>query len=79
MIAAWTQANRLQHVTVKTRLAQAESLLWLGDLAGGTALIDDVGRRIGEMRAGLPGIHLLYLQAVVNILQGHLEPGGAQT
>lgn len=75
-IAAWTQASRLQHVTVKTRLAQAESLLWLGDLAGGTALIDDVGRRIGEMRAGLPGIHLLYLQAVVNILQGHLEPGG---
>jgi hypothetical protein len=75
-IAAWSQTNRLQHITVKTRLAQAESLMWLGDIAGGTALVDDVGRRIGEMRAGLPGIHLLYLQAVVNILQGHLEPGG---
>lgn len=75
-IAVWAQSNRLQHITVKLRLAQAESLMWLGDLATGAGLVDDAGRRIGEMRAGLPGIHLLYLQAVVHILQSHLEPGG---
>ncbi len=75
-IATWAQANRLHHIATKLRLAQAESLLWLGELAGGAGLVDDAGRRIGEMRSGLPGIHLLYLQAVVHILQGRMEPGG---
>jgi hypothetical protein len=75
-IATWAQASRFQHVTTKLRLAQAESLLWLGQLAAGASIVDDVGKRIGDMRIGLPGIHLLYLQAAVQILQGRIEPGG---
>lgn len=74
-VANWAQLNRLLHISTKLRLAQAESLLWLGDLAGGTALIDDAGRRIGEMRGGLPGVHLLYLQAVIQLLQGRMDTG----
>src|SRR5205085_8233745 len=31
-VATWAQANRLQHIATKLRLAQAESLLWLGEL-----------------------------------------------
>ena len=75
-IASWAQANRLQHVAVKLRLAQAESLLWLGQLAAGAAIVDDVGRHMGEMRNGLPGVHQLYLQAVVHLIQGKTEAGG---
>lgn len=75
-VANWAQANRLYHIATKLRLAQAESLLWLGDLGGGAALVDDAGRRIGEMRAGLPGVHLIYLQAAVQILHGRLDVGG---
>ncbi len=75
-IAAWAQLNRLQHIGVKLRLAQAESLLWLGQNSAGATLLEDAGRRIGEMRNGLPGIHLLYLQAVVQLLQGKTEQGG---
>ncbi len=74
-IASWAQANRLQHIAVKLRLAQAESLLWLGQLAAGAGLADDAGRRIGEMRTAIPGVHLLYVQAVVQILQGHADQG----
>ncbi|HVT29703.1 MAG TPA: hypothetical protein VHE81_16920 [Lacipirellulaceae bacterium] len=75
-VATWAQANRLQHVAVNVRLAQTESVLILGRLGAGASLIEDVSRRIGEMRTGLPGIHLLYLQAMLQILQGHLDPGG---
>jgi hypothetical protein len=75
-IAMWAQANRLQHTSIKLRLAQAESLFWLGQLAPGLSLVDDAGRRIGDMRTGLPGIHLLYLQSVAQILQGRLDSGG---
>ncbi len=75
-VATWALANRLQHVSTKLRLAQAESLLWLNQLAPGASLIEDAGRRIGDMRTGLPGIHLMYLQAAVQILQGRLDPGG---
>lgn len=75
-IATWAQVNRLQHVSTRLRLAQAESLLWLGDVATGTAMVEDAGRRMGEMRSGLPGIHQLYLQAAVHLLQGKLDPGG---
>ena len=59
-IATWAQTNRLHHVATKLRLAQAESLLWLNQMAAAASIIDDVGRRIGEMRTGLPGVHLLY-------------------
>jgi hypothetical protein len=75
-IASWAQNNRLYHVSTKLRLAQGESLLWLNQQAAGAAIIDEAGRRIGEMRNGLPGIQLAYLQAVVQILQGHYDAGG---
>ncbi len=75
-VATWAQANRLQHVAVNLRLAQAESLMLLGQLGPGASLLEDAGRRIGEMRTGLPGVRLLYLQAMLQILQGHLDPGG---
>jgi len=75
-IAAWAQVNRLPHVAMKVRLAQAESLLWLGEISGGATLVEEAGRRLGEMRGGLPAIHQLYLQAVVQLLQGKVEPGG---
>lgn len=75
-VAAWGQANRQQHIATKLRLADAESLLWSGQLAAGAALVEDAGRRLGEMRTGLPAIHQLYLQAVVHLLQGKIEAGG---
>lgn len=74
-IAAWAQTNRLLHTAIKLRLAQAESLLWFGNIAGGATIIEEAGRRMGEMRNGLPGIHQLYLQAAVHILQGKTQPG----
>src|SRR5262249_53013522 len=75
-IAGWAQNNRLYHVSVKLRLAQGESLLWLNQLQVGAAIIDEAGRRLGEMRNGLPGVHLAYLQAAIQILQGHFDAGG---
>ncbi len=74
-IATWAQANRLQHIATKLRLAQADSLLGLNQVGPGAAIIDDAGRRIGDMRAGLPGVHLLYLQAVLQVLQGRYDQG----
>src|SRR3954471_155395 len=75
-IATWAQTNRLQHVATKLRLAQAESLVWLNQLPAAASIIDEVGRRIGEMRSGLPGVHLLYVQAVLQIVQGRFDTGG---
>jgi hypothetical protein len=75
-IAAYAQASRLQHIAAKLRLAQAESLLWLNQVAAGAAIVEDVGRRLGDMRNGLPGIHQVYLQAAVQLLQGKIEAGG---
>lgn len=75
-IAAWAQINRLQHLAIKARLAQAESLLWLGQVTAGAAIVEDTGRRMAEMRGGLPAVHQLFLQAVVQLLQGKSEPGG---
>jgi tetratricopeptide (TPR) repeat protein len=75
-IAAWAQTNRLQHVATKLRLAQAESLLWLNQVAAAASIIDDIGKRIGEMRTGLPGVHLLYVQAALQIVQGRFDVGG---
>lgn len=75
-IATWSQTNRLQHVATKLRLAQAESLVWLNQLAPAASIADEVGRRIGEMRTGLPGVHLLYLQAVLQIVQARFDTGG---
>lgn len=75
-ISNWAQTNHLLHISVKTRLAEAESLFWLGNVNAGAGMLDDAARRIGEMRTGLPGIHLLYLQAVLQILQGRIDAGG---
>lgn len=75
-IAAWGQSNKMLHVAVKLRLAEAESLLWAGQAAGAAALIDDAGRRMGEMRGCLPAVHHLYAQAVLHLLQGKFEAGG---
>ena len=75
-VAAWAQTNRLQHTAVKLRLAEAESFLWLGQLPQATALLADTSRRLGDMRTGLAGIHQLYLQANVHLMQGQVGPGG---
>jgi hypothetical protein len=76
-VAAWASVNRLQHVAVKLRLAQAESLLWFGQTDAAAALLDEVARRLGEMRSGLPGVHLLYMQAATQLMRGKLDPGNS--
>ena len=75
-VADWTQLNRLQHIAIKLRLAQAESLLWLGQVEPAAAAVDAAARRIGDMRSGLPGIHLLYLQADRAVAARPVQPGG---
>jgi tetratricopeptide (TPR) repeat protein len=75
-IATWAQNNRLYHVATKLRLAQAESLLWLNQVAAAASIVDDIGRKIGEMKTGLPGVHLLYVQAALQIVQGRFDTGG---
>jgi hypothetical protein len=75
-VAAWAQLNRLQHIATKLRLAHAESLLWLGQVDASSALLDEAARRIGELRRGLAGIHLLYLQANLQLARGQFAPGG---
>jgi hypothetical protein len=77
-VADWTQLNRMQHIATKLRLAQAESLLWLGQVEPAAAAVDAAARRIGEMRGGLTNIHLLYLQANVNLMRRQFTPAGEQ-
>lgn len=74
--AAWAQTNRLEHVLVKLRLAQAESLLLAGQLPQAGAILSDTGRRLGDMRTGISGIQQLYLQAGAQLLQGQVTQGG---
>jgi hypothetical protein len=74
-VATFGQVNRFQHIAVMLRLAQAETLLWLGQVDAGAALAEDASRRLGEMRNGLPGVQAMYVQAAVQILRGKLEPG----
>jgi hypothetical protein len=74
-VATFGQVNRFQHIAVTLRLAQAETLLWLGQVDAGAALAEEASRRLGEMRDGLPGVQALYVQAAVQILRGKLEPG----
>ena len=75
-VAAWAQLNRLQHIATKLRLAQAESLLWLGQVDAAATVLDGASRRIGELRGALPGIHQLYLHANVQLMRGQFGPGG---
>ena len=74
--AEWARVNRLDHVNVKLRLAEAESWLWLDQLPQATAALEDAARRMGKMRTGLAAIHHLYLQALVQLRQGQFGPGG---
>jgi tetratricopeptide (TPR) repeat protein len=75
-ISAWAQLNRLQHIATNLRLSQVESLLALGQLDSAAALLDDAVRRIGDMRRGLPGIRMLFLQAALQVARGQFGPGG---
>jgi tetratricopeptide (TPR) repeat protein len=74
-VAAWAQLNRLQHITVKLRLALAESLLWQGQLDAASAALEDVSRRLGPMRNSLSSVHLLYVQAAAQLMRGKIGPG----
>jgi hypothetical protein len=73
--ATWAQANRLGHIAAKLRLAQAESLVRLGQADAAAAMLDEVARRLGDMRAGLQGVQLLYAQAAAQLTRGKLETG----
>lgn len=75
VVAAWSQANRLNHAATKLRLAEAESLVTLGQLPQATTILEDTTRRMGDMRAALPGIHQIYVQAAVRYAQGKLTAG----
>jgi CHAT domain len=73
-VAVWAQANRLDHIAVKLRLAQAESFAWAGQLDA-AAIAADMPRRLGEMRGSLAEIHLMYVQASLQLLGGQLAQG----
>ena len=75
-VADWTQLNRMQHVATKLRLAQAESLLWLGQVEPAAAAVEAAARRMGEMRGGLTSIHQLYLQANLHLMRQQFTPAG---
>jgi hypothetical protein len=75
--AAWAEANRLEHIAITLRLAQAENLVRLGRSPQATAIVEEADRRIGRMRGGRPEIDLLYVQALVNLARGRTEPGSA--
>jgi hypothetical protein len=74
-VVAWAQLNRLQHIATKLRMAYSESLLWQGQLDPAAIVLQEASRRIGEMSDGLPGTHLLYLQANLQLLRGQFGPG----
>lgn len=71
----WADANGLRHIAVRLQLAQAESLIELGQVQQATALLEQTARRLGEMRIGLPGIHQTFLEALVRFQQGHVAAG----
>jgi tetratricopeptide (TPR) repeat protein len=74
--ANWAQANRIWHLAVKLRLGQAQVLARAGQLQPAAAILEDAGRRMGDMKTGLPGIDLIFLQALVHLGQGQYGPGG---
>ncbi len=75
--AAWAQGNRLWHVAATLRLAQAENLLRGGQLADAAAVVEEMGRRLGEMQNARLGMQQLFLQAVVQVGRGQVEPASA--
>ena len=68
--AAWAEANRLEHVAITLRLAQAENLARVGRAPQAAAVVEEVDRRIGRMRGGRPEIELMYVKALVDFAQG---------
>jgi tetratricopeptide (TPR) repeat protein len=74
--ANWAQTNRVGHLAVKLRLGQAQGLARAGQLQQAAAILEDTGRHIGDMKTALPGIDLLFLQALVHLGQGQYGPGG---
>jgi tetratricopeptide (TPR) repeat protein len=75
--AAWAQGNRLWHVAATLRLAQAENLLRVGQLADAAAVVEEIGRRLGDLRNARLGMKQLFLQAVVQVGRGQVEPASA--
>ncbi len=73
--SSWSQSNRLQHVGTKLRLAEAETLATMGQLQPASAMLEDITRRMGDMRAALPGIHQQFVEAVIRYAQGNLAAG----
>jgi tetratricopeptide (TPR) repeat protein len=71
--AAWAQGNRLWFVAATLRLAQAENLLRGGQVAGAATLVEEIGRRLGDMRAARVGMQHLFLQAVVQVGRGQVD------
>lgn len=75
--AAWAQANRLWHVAATLRLAQAENLLRAGQLASAATIVEDIGRRLGNMREARLGLQQMFLQAMVQMGRSQVEPATA--
>jgi tetratricopeptide (TPR) repeat protein len=73
--AASADSAGLRHISVRLQLAQAESLIGLGQVQQAAALLDQTARRMGDMRFGLPGIHQAYLEAQVHFQQGGVAAG----
>jgi tetratricopeptide (TPR) repeat protein len=73
--AAWGQANRVGSLTATLRLGQGQVLARAGQLQQAAAISEDMSRKIGDMKNGLPGIDLLFLQALVHLGQGQYGPG----
>ncbi len=75
--AAWAQGNRLWHVAATLRLAQAENLLRGGLLVDAAAVVEETGKRLGEMKNARLGMKQMFLQAVVQVGRGQVEPASA--
>lgn len=75
--AAWAQASRLWHVAATFRLAQAENLLRSGQGANAATIVEEIGRRLSDMRTARLGLQQLFLQAMVQIGRGQVEPANA--
>lgn len=75
--AAWAQANRVWYVAATLRLAQAENLVHGGRFADATAIVEEIGKRLGEMKNSRLGMQQLFLQAVVQVAGGQIQPANA--
>ena len=75
--AAWAQANRVWHVAASLRLAQAENLLRMGQLADAAAVVEETLKRLGEMKNARLGMQQLFLQAVVQVHKGQVDAASA--